>query len=200
MSGSCGWFSAIKWSGSSPEAPHILWVNGRPAAGKSVLAGYVIRQLQERNADCSYFFFKHGDKSESRLGACFRSLAFQMACSNSQIREVLLEMFNDGISLEIDSERPLWQRLFSSGILQASLHRYYWIIDALDECINFASFFASTLAKLNGSSPLRILITSRSIAELEKRFLTLDPRWMLSETIATQDTLPDIERLVKASA
>lgn len=204
MSGTCRWFSAkenyIKCSGSSPEAPHILWVHGRPAAGKSVLAGYVIRQLQERNANCSYFFFKHGDKSKSRLAACFRSLAFQMACSNSQIREVLLEMLYDGTRLEIDNERTLWQRLFLSGILQTSFHRYYWVIDALDECTNFASLFASTLLKLDGSTPLRMLITSRSTADLEKRFSTLDPRWVLSERIATRDTLPDIERLVEASA
>lgn len=204
MSGTCGWFSAkenyIKWSDSSSEAPHILWVNGRPAAGKSVLAGYVIRQLQERNVDCSYFFFKHGDKSKSRLACCLRSLAFQMACSNSQVREVLLGMLNDGIRLEIDNERTLWQKLFSSGILQIPSCRSYWVIDALDECINFAPLFGSTLARLNESSPLRILITSRSTAELEKRFSTLDPRWMFSETIAIQDTLPDIERLVEAGA
>ncbi|KAL9122320.1 MAG: hypothetical protein Q9187_001129 [Circinaria calcarea] len=50
----------------------ILWVNGKPAAGKSVLAGYAIGQLQRTNADCSYFFFKYGDKSKSRLSACLR--------------------------------------------------------------------------------------------------------------------------------
>ena len=89
MSGTCEWFSAktsyLKWKDFAPDAPSVIWVNGKPAAGKSVLAGYAIGQLQKTNADCSYFFFKYRDKSKSRLSACLRSLAFQMACANVQV-------------------------------------------------------------------------------------------------------------------
>lgn len=96
LPGTCECFPAkesfLTWSGFAPEAPSILFVTGRPAAGKSVLVGYVIGQLQKSNSDCSYFFFEYGNKSKSRLSACLRSLAFQMACTNTKVRETLVEM------------------------------------------------------------------------------------------------------------
>ncbi|KAF6235862.1 hypothetical protein HO173_006058 [Letharia columbiana] len=61
MAGTCEWFSAkesyLRWSTFALEAPSVLWVTGKPAAGKSVLAGYAVGHLQNLNADCSYFFF-----------------------------------------------------------------------------------------------------------------------------------------------
>src|SRR5438034_8291284 len=120
MSGTCEWFVAkqsyLKWRDPALDAPSVLWINGKPAAGKSVLAGYVIGQLQKTNADCSYFFFKYGDKSKSRLSACLRSLAFQMACTNVQVRETLLEMQKDDMQFDNDNERTIWRKLFLSGI------------------------------------------------------------------------------------
>jgi hypothetical protein len=41
MSGTCEWFSTkesyLKWRDFAPDTPSILWVNGNPATGKSVL-------------------------------------------------------------------------------------------------------------------------------------------------------------------
>ena len=202
MSGTCEWFSAkksyLKWMDFARDGPNVLWVNGKPAAGKSVLAGYAIDQLQKTNADCSYFFFKHGDKSKSRLSACLRSLAFQMACTNAQVRETLLEMQMDDIQFDSDNERSIWRKLFLSGIFQTEFPRHYWVIDALDECVNFSSLFDPMLAKLDESIPLRILITSRETSELERHFFSLGTPRCQSESISTADTLPDIKLLVEA--
>lgn len=202
MSGTCEWFSAkesyLKWSCFAPDAPSILWVTGKPAVGKSVLAGYTIGQLQRSNADCSYFFFKYGDKSKSRLSACLRSLAFQMACMNTQVRETILEMQKDGIKLDIDNERTLWRSLFLCGIFQTKFSEHYWVIDALDECTNFASLFDPMLANFDASIPLRILITSRETPKLEKLFSGLGTYRVQNETILIADTLPDIKLLVEA--
>ncbi|KAI9778642.1 MAG: hypothetical protein M1816_004005 [Peltula sp. TS41687] len=204
MSGTCEWFSAkksyIKWKDFAPDAASVLWVNGKPAAGKSVLAGYVIDQLHNTNVVCSSFFFKYGDKSKSRLSACLRSLAFQMACTNIQVREMLLEMQKDDIQIDNDNERAIWRKLFLSGIFQTKFPRQYWVIDALDECVNFASLFDSMLAKLDESIPLRILITSRETSELRKHFFDLGAHRFQSERISITDTLPDIKLLVEAKA
>ena len=204
MSGTCEWFSAkksyLKWRDFTPDAPSVLWVNGKPAAGKSVLAGYVIGQLKNTNADCSNFFFKYGDKSKSRLSVCLRSLAFQMACTNVQVRETLLEMQKNEIKFDNDNERTIWRKLFLSGIFQTEFPRHYWVIDALDECVNCASLFDLMLAKLDESIPLRILITSRETPELEKHFFSLSTRRFQSERISAADTLPDIKLLVEAKA
>lgn len=202
LPGTCEWLLAkksyLKWRDFAPDTPSVLWVNGKPAAGKSVLAGYAIGQLRKTNADCSYFFFKYGDKSKSRLSACLRSLAFQMACTNDQMRETLLEMQKNDVKIHNDNERTIWRKLFLSGIFQMEFPRHYWIIDALDECVNFASLFDPMLAKLDESIPLRILITSRETSEMEKHFSSLNTHRFQSERISTADTLPDIELLVEA--
>ena len=203
MPGTCEWFSEkesyLKWAGFA-EGPSVLWVGGKPAAGKSVLAGYVIGQLQKTNADCSYFFFKYGDKSKSRLSACLRSLAYQMASANTQVRETLLEMQKDGIKFDNENERTIWRTLFSCGILRTKFPKHYWVIDALDECTNFAALFDPILAKIDQSIPLRILITSRVSSKLDKHFLSLGAHRVQYETISTADTLPDIKLLVEAKA
>lgn len=204
MPGTCEWFSAkdsyLKWSSSVPEVPSILCITGRPAAGKSVLAGYVIGQLQKSNADCSYFFFKYGDKSKSRLSTCLRSLAFQMACTCTKVRETLVDMEKNGTSFDHDNERTLWRTLFLGGIFQTDISKHYWVIDALDECTNFTSLFDPILVKLDDSLPLRILVTSRQTPKLEKHFLGLGAHRVHHETISIADTLPDIKLLVGAKA
>ena len=204
MPGTCEWFSAkksyLKWSTFTLEAPSVLWVTGKPAAGKSVLAGYAISELRRLNADCSYFFFKYGNKAKSRLSACLRSLAFQMACMNTQVRGTLLEMQRDGIKFDKDNERTIWRTLFLCGILRTKMPEQFWVLDALDECTNSASLFDPMLAKLDQSIPLRILVTSRETPKLDHHFISLGPHRVHHETISTADTLPDIKLLVELKA
>ena len=71
-----------EWTDSEPDAPSILWINGKPAAGKSIYAGHAINQLRRRNTVCIPFFFKYRDKSKSLFNACLRSLASLMAIVN----------------------------------------------------------------------------------------------------------------------
>jgi WD40 repeat protein len=204
LPGTCKWLSTkmayLKWKDFATNVPSVLWMSGKPAAGKSVLAGYVINQLKDVNANCSYFFFKYGDKSKSRLGACLRSLAFQMACTNTQVRQRLLEMQEDDIKFDQDNGRTVWRKLFLSGIFETELPQHYWVIDGLDECEDSSSLFNTMLPKLDESIPLRILITSRESSELEKSFMVLGTDRFQSERISTADTLPDIKILVETKA
>ena len=204
LSGTCEWFTAkenyVKWIDHTQKAPHLLWITGKPAAGKTVLAGYITDHLQKHNVNCSYFFFKYGDKYKSRLSFCLRSLAFQMACSSTQVRETLLEMQKDGIKLDNDNERTVWRKIFLCGIFQKSVRSHFWVIDGLDECVNFASLFDTMLAQLNESIPLRILITSRESLALETRFQSLGTHRIRQEKISAADTFDDIKLVVEAKA
>lgn len=201
IAGTCAWFttksSYVKWRDSA-NAARTLWVHGMPASGKTVLAGYVIDQIHDDNRDhsCSYFFFKHGDKSRSRLSSCLRSLAMQMAYADGHIREVLLEIMDD-IALDDHNDLTLWRKLFTSGIFQTQNSQHYWIIDALDECSD-AVKFGSMLAKIDPSVPLRILITSRDTAELDKLFANAGRELVVFERIEPSDTLADIKRVAEA--
>ncbi|PMD42345.1 NACHT and WD domain protein [Hyaloscypha variabilis F] len=204
LPGTCKWFAEKKtfreWKEFASESPPVLWVTGKPGAGKSILAGYVIDHLRENKADCSYFFFKQADGSEARLGAFLRSMAFQMACTSTQVRQALLEMQEGEMNFDKDNVRTIWQKLFMSGIFQTGFSNHYWIVDGLDECVGWPRFFDLVLGKLDGSIPLRILIMSRESTLLEKSFIALGPKRFQTERLSTTDTLPDIERLVKAKS
>ncbi|KAL5352746.1 hypothetical protein ACLOAV_002694 [Pseudogymnoascus australis] len=201
MHGSCGWIltkaSYIKWRDGESENNRTLWIKGKPAAGKSVLAGFVIDQLKMSGQLCNYFFFKHGDKSKSNLGCCLRSLAFQMASSDDEASDAILRMQADGVSLDRVDERTLWRILFLSGVLQATMTRNYWVIDALDECSNPLVFVHAILSNMDKSIPLRILIISRHTVDLDQGFSAIPPNLVQSLPILTIDTESDLRLLVE---
>ncbi|TVY33066.1 Vegetative incompatibility protein HET-E-1 [Lachnellula subtilissima] len=204
LSGTCEWFSTkdtfLDWKNFGHLAPTVLWIGAKPAAGKSILAGYALDHLRNENGKCSFFFFKYGDKSKSRLGACLRSLAFQMACSDFVVRQKLLEMQRDNIKFDRDNEGTIWRKLFISGIFKTTISNHYWIIDALDECVNPRAFFDLILDNFESSVPLRVLITSRITGDIKESFKSLSPNRYQFQPISTADTLPDIKLLVQSKA
>lgn len=98
--------------------PQFYWLSARPGAGKTVLAGHIVAHLQDIPLDCAYYFFHHGNKRGQSLSGLLRSLAYQMACSNTEIRELLHQLKDDGVILDKDDERSIWRKVFLSRILQ----------------------------------------------------------------------------------
>ncbi|EER44929.1 NACHT and WD40 domain-containing protein [Histoplasma capsulatum H143] len=201
LSGTCEWLSStasyIQWRNNPSSGPAIFWLGGNPGAGKSVLAGYAIEMLEAMDAEVSYFFFKFGDESKSKLNTCLRSIAFQMASRNESLKELLLSMHSDGIEFDKGDERTIWRKIFLSGIFQAPIPPQYWVIDALDECTDFVSFFGPMLAKLDNSIPIHILITSRPTAILQQQFYSLGTGRVVCEQISAADTLHDVRIFVE---
>lgn len=203
LSGTCEWFSTkhnfLDWKSFGQSAPTVLWIGAKPGAGKSILAGYALDRLRNENGNCSFFSFKHGEKSKSRLSACLRYLAFQMACSDFAVRQKLLEMQRENTKFDRDNERTIWRKLFVSGIFKTTFSSHYWIIDALDECVNPLALFDLILDNFE-SVPLRVLITSRITGDIEEGFRNLSPSRYQLQQISTADTLPDIKLFVQSKA
>ncbi len=177
MEGSCEWLadkdSFQRWLDPQSKSPRIYWINANPATGKSVLSGYIIEHLESLNLSCSYYFFRHGDKVKSSLSGFLRSIAYQMALANIQVREKLVSLMDRDIRFDKDDDRVIWRKLFGLGIFRAELRtQQYWVIDALDECTNTTSFF-QLLAKIEENLPIRILITSRKTPEIATHFQDL---------------------------
>lgn len=202
--GSCEWIlnkdSYIKWRDGQFGDSRMLWIKGKPAAGKSVLAGYVIDQLEKSGSSYSYFFFKHSVKSKSSLDRCFRKLAFQMALSDPEACEAVLTMQADGVSLDNVDERTLWRILFVQGIFQTSMSRHYWVLDALDECSNHLDLFHAMLLNIGEDIPLRILFTSRDTVHFDQGLSTASSYPIQLLTISTRDTESDIRLLIERRA
>ncbi|KAG7284386.1 hypothetical protein NEMBOFW57_010759 [Staphylotrichum longicolle] len=108
----------------------MLWLVGRPGAGKSVLAGHVVEQLDAPHTYCSYFICKHGSAGESTLSDCFRSIAFQMATQDESVGRALLQLARDGLVWDKTDDTSVWRRLFTGCIFKLpSLSRHYWVVD-----------------------------------------------------------------------
>lgn len=167
--GSCEWLidsdNFRQWRDGS--GPKLFWLHASPGTGKSVLAARVVEHLQEANLSCSYFFFNHGEKIKSTLATLLRSMAYQMALTYVGVKNAILGLHQD-LPLDKDDHRSIWRQLFQHGILQEELPQpQYWVIDALDECGNYADLIPM-LSKIEGLFPLRILLTSRSGTEIDR--------------------------------
>lgn len=175
LEGSCQWLASrhafLRWR-DWESGYQILWINGRPAAGKSVLASSVIDGLLDSAEACQYYFFKHGDESKSRLIECLRCLAFQMARSSRDAHSSIMQLQMEGAPLGQADEHTFWRAVFQSGML-ATKRRQYWVIDGLDECPEQSVLLSSMLSGLASAVPLKILITSRKTPILEKDFASL---------------------------
>lgn len=204
LSGTCEWFlreeSYQSWLRCESGGLDVLWISGRPAAGKSVLAGFITDQLVTRSAACSYFFFKYGDRSKSQLGVCLRSLALQMARSNTQAQDCLSGMQENGVILDAENETGFWRKVFLSGLFKSNLSTQFWVIDGLDECTNIALFLDSMLGSINKSVSLKILLISRDSTDLKRKIMGLGTHRIRHHRLSLADTLPDIEQVVRAKA
>ncbi|KAK0737274.1 hypothetical protein B0T21DRAFT_364791 [Apiosordaria backusii] len=188
----------------SPESsighcPRILWLSGRPGTGKSVASTHVIKYLESRKLDCSFYFFRHNDQSGANVASLLRSLAFQMAELNPQARQAIMRMVEDDVVIDEDDHYTLMSRLFANGIFGIQFWTpHFWVIDAVDECAEESlSLFISMISKLDQTVPLRIFITSRPGGQLQKLFKHEGTRFFDLST-GLSGSLNDIETFIRA--
>ncbi|KAL9120228.1 MAG: hypothetical protein Q9187_003215 [Circinaria calcarea] len=203
MDGTCQWLtdkpSFQDWQVAQDNTPGYYWLSGKPATGKSTVAGHVIRHLENCSSDCSYYFFKKGDRENSTLSDMIRCLAFQMAFTNFRVRQVLLDMQDDGESFSKDDERTIWRTIFIARIFRVELSQpHYWVIDALDECLNHTAFIPM-LSKVDKNFPLRVFITSRPSPSMERLFVQ-GKIPVIPEQITLEDSLKDIRLFLEANS
>lgn len=187
-----------KWQ-FNEESSKYFWLRGKPAMGKTIIASHVIRHLEGNQ--CSYFFFKHGDRVTSSLAALFRSMAFQMAGSNRRVRESLIDIQRDDPHLEVDNVRSIWRKVYGVVFALPFHQPHYWVIDALDECRaaesrDFGGLF-SLLSKIDSNIPLKVFVTSRFSIDIDQCFAPLHP---IIEQITIEDTSRDVRRYVEMNS
>ncbi|PGH12527.1 hypothetical protein AJ80_06688 [Polytolypa hystricis UAMH7299] len=201
IAGSCEWFGEREnfqeWANSdSAPARRVYWVSAKPATGKSVLSGYVINTLSSLNLDCSYYFFRHGDKEKSSVSSLLRSIILQMGLTSLAARQKLLSMIERGDRYDKDDAKAVWRKLVVPIIsLVNSFQTQHWIIDALDECSDFDALFPM-ISSLEQNVPIKFFFTSRKTSEIVQKFVDLQGSAngiaVTAEEISFEDTRADI--------
>jgi WD40 repeat protein len=201
IDGSCKWFTGRegfqRWVNSeSVTSSKIYWIHAKPATGKSVLSGYIINTLSSLNLDCSYYFFRHGDKERSTVSGLLRSMIFQMALISVNVRQKLLSMIERGIRFDKDDAKAVWRKVVVPSISQVDpFQTQYWILDALDECSDFNLLFPM-MASIEPTTSIKILITSRKMPEIVQQFADLqrnsNGEAVIYDEMSFDDTQADI--------
>lgn len=201
IDGSCEWFADRetfqKWiDPDSGGQSMIYWLSANPATGKSVLSGYVISALANLSLDCSYHFFRHGNKDQSTVGGFLRSLLYQMAIRSVVARQQLLSLIEKAVTFNKDDAKAIWRKIVWPIVSSLDMTGvYYWVLDALDECSDFEVLFPM-IASLDRSCHIRILVTSRKLPEITQQFVDLrrreSPIYIFMEEILVEDTKVDI--------
>lgn len=200
MRGTCEWIytrsTFLSWFEDTSNVTRFLWVNGLPGCGKSVLSASVIRRLQDMKQDCQYFFFRFGDHLKRTVSFMLRSIAYQIALMNAQLRTQLNDLADDAVELEKADERTIWRKIYLSRVCKLELQTpMYWVIDALDECDDPQQLL-SLLSSVSASQiPLRVMLVSRKTEALTTAFQRFDGSTHI-ESFAVDGTDKDVERYV----
>lgn len=201
LPGSCEWLLRKKYYSAWKDLPdpRFLWIRGRPGAGKSVLAGYVVNDLRERGSDCCFFFFQSSDSAKSSSNAFLRCMAWQMAMLHPEILAKIKELVPEGEDASLDQvdHNPVWRKLYLSGILKVRPKRpQFWVIDSIDETkasLDVMNF----LLRIQESWPVSILVTSRDPVGLH--LSKSNPRTTIqNEVILDEDVKEDIALLLES--
>jgi WD40 repeat protein len=198
VEGSCEWLVKIQkfrtWRDTSSPAIFLLY--GNPGSGKSFITHFVYHHLSELSYDCSYYFFKAGDKLQSALASCLLSLASQMATSNSVIRDIFSEMQEDIVHFDRDNFQSIWRHLFVGGIFQTKpLRSHFLVLDALDECANSIDLLL-LFSRIPANFPLKIFLSGRPNPEIQSSVRTLQLS-TCEQQILPEHTMQDIAKYVE---
>lgn len=140
-----------------------MHISGHPGSGKSVMASFLVRHLEDMDKNVQFFFFRFDSQQTGKsIRHCLLSLAYQLAISYPEYGRRLKAMLEDRRSPANADVRRLWQKAFV-GIFSKleDMEPIYWVIDALDES-DSVQLLVNLLPSLQTSKlPVRILFLTR---------------------------------------
>jgi ankyrin repeat protein len=176
--GTCGWLLGHpKYRTWLDQFPGLLWIKGKPGAGKSTLMKYALRGTKKQPclgyAVASFFFHGRGVPMQRTVLGLFRSLLHQILSQIDPLLSELQSIFEEKLKTQGEPEKNWdWykeelQDFFTSNVAEKG-HRIRIFIDALDECGEGAEELVDYFQKLTSSpeSALSICFSCRHYPRL----------------------------------
>ncbi|KAI2628485.1 hypothetical protein GGR54DRAFT_587349 [Hypoxylon sp. NC1633] len=121
-----------RWFSPSGCLSPLLWINGIPGAGKTILASVIVDEVSSIGQTSTAFFYcKHGDPSRNTFISVARSLLAQLFPKNDHLLQLLYEKASMSGEMELTSKNT------AKELLRMALNNAgtaYVILDGLDEC------------------------------------------------------------------
>ncbi|KAF8492977.1 hypothetical protein F5888DRAFT_857450 [Russula emetica] len=209
LKGTATWFlqgsTFQEWQSSSS----LLWINGNPGSGKSVLCSTIIQDIEAMcdsgQASMGYFYFDFRDASKQHRHDLLTSLLFQLSARSVPRCDILsrLHAAHDGGERQPTDQEltKCLKKMFSL----LDLRPMYLIIDALDESPDTPGIpspreevlqLITELVKLR-LPDLHICVTSRPNPDIEDVFEPLTPlRVSLHDENGQREDIMDYVRSV----
>ncbi|KAK3936465.1 hypothetical protein QBC46DRAFT_419250, partial [Diplogelasinospora grovesii] len=170
--------------------PPLLWLNGIPGAGKTILASIVIEEAKKLGTcpTTLYFYCKHGDSERDNFISIGRSLLSQLLGGN---KDILLDYYWDKYSSS--TEAVLSTQSTIEDLLDLTIKNcpsVYIILDGIDECPRkeretISRWFRNLVEGLDVSHPdqVRCLFVSQDDGIARKDFAGLTALKIRNEDI-----------------
>ncbi|CAD6578587.1 MAG: hypothetical protein ASARMPRED_008773 [Alectoria sarmentosa] len=182
----------LEWLHVRDSAPSLLWLNGGPATGKSVLSSFIINSLVEQGVSCQYFFIRFGDQRKRTLSLLLRSIAYQIARSFPGFMHKILQLVDEAIDFETADPRTIWECIFKSILFNMEGgHPLYWIVDGLDEADDPRALIRLFSDISLSSIPIRVLLVGRKTSETVAVFQRV-PKVLKASLISIEGHLEDL--------
>ncbi|KAI0157994.1 putative zinc finger protein [Hypoxylon sp. FL1284] len=184
-----------------PIIPPLLWLNGIPGAGKTVLASLVVQEAEklEPAPVVLYFYCKHNNPERDNFVALGRSLLAQFLKHDTELLPNFYQEYCRSGETVLSSSKSVEELL---TLAFGNCKSAYIILDGLDECPRkqreiIGRWFRELVENLSNDEPerLRCLFLSQDDGAARK-----DYKGLPSIKIRAEDSQTDIEEYCRIEA
>ncbi|KAF9771535.1 hypothetical protein IL306_010824 [Fusarium sp. DS 682] len=154
----------------------VLWYNGPPGSGKSVLASTVIKHLQKQpESEVVYFFYSFKSASKKQETCGLRSIVLQLLrkldIAANPLRSEYVRAKNNGFHELSNNDGEIMVRLLRILLNHSRFPQLYVVLDGLDECTardhdNVVFRSLQQLLNLDTLGTVKWFLTSRDVPEI----------------------------------
>lgn len=200
-----------KWLRGSEEG--LLWIQGIPGSGKSVIAASLIHALSTSNprAPVLFFFFRQIINANHEPQALLRDWLDQLLTYSPPLQKELKGYIDAGRSIESLSTESLWKDLRKA--FSCLPGKVFCVADALDEMDGGNESFLQDLTSLGSFRPgkVKVLVTSRPVpnvgiplrkgtplqVRLEESLVDMDISTFVQSALSGSNIPPSDQELIK---
>ena len=158
---------------TSTDTASILWLNGPPGVGKSIITTFIVDLLEQTYPESIVVLFicKSGDPKLMYVHNIITTLAYQLCQKLPGVEEHLRGLHEDGFVINSSQDPSHLVEVLLTQPLADITPQIFLVIDGLDECQvesfpNGGSDVEQLLTTLREISQLKMLVTSRKAPEI----------------------------------